>query len=98
MKYVVAMEKGAEFYNTLLAAMQLHTYAWWNTPFQVNCFLEYPLSKPQQPDVCRGCEQTAEEWERNEAEYCRSWEGLTCLTWKAKFDFGNLHYRAVGRA
>lgn len=45
MKYVVAMEKGAEFYNTLLAAMQLHTYAWWNTPFQVNCFLEYPLSK-----------------------------------------------------
>lgn len=98
MKYGVAVEKGAEFYNTLLAAVQLHTYAWWNTHFQVNCFLEYSLSELEQLEVCRGCEQTVEKWERNEAVYCRSLEGLTFLNWRAKFDFGNLHYRAVGRA
>lgn len=43
MKYVVHVEKGAEFYTTLLAAVQPHTHAWWNTRFQVNRFLEQSI-------------------------------------------------------
>lgn len=32
------MEEGAKFYNTVLAAVQPHTYTWRNTHFQVSCF------------------------------------------------------------
>lgn len=35
----IDIDKGAEFSNSLLTAMQPHAYTWWNTHFQVNCFL-----------------------------------------------------------
>jgi len=37
------VEKGAEFYNTLLAAVQPHTYTWWNTRCPVNWFLDQSI-------------------------------------------------------
>lgn len=99
MKYVVNMEKRAEFYNTPLAAMQPHTYAWRNTHFQVNCFLDWsiPLENwnnwmcaedaSRQQKGGRGIKQcTARVWKGDVSELER------------KFDFENLHYRAAGGA
>lgn len=62
----VDIDKGAKFFNSVLAAMQPHTYTWGNTHFQVNCFLGRSIPLENWNNWIRAEDVSRQgKWERN---------------------------------